>query len=162
MVAPRSATVTPTERRAATAGLRFDYLVTALSTILVVGLYSDGWAHEHGQVDSFFTPWHGIVYTGFLLGGLAPLLALARTWRRGEGRGDWRAWKNYVPVGYRLSLLGIPLFIGGGIFDLLWHRLFGIEVDTEALLSPSHLLLALAGVLLIGGPLRAVWQRTDS
>jgi len=44
-----------------------------------------------------------------------------------------------------LSLLGVAIFgLSGGV-DFLWHSLFGFEVDTEALLSPTHLSLAIGG-----------------
>jgi hypothetical protein len=50
----------------------------------------------------------------------------------------------------------------GGPLDLLWHEIFGIEVNIEAALSPTHLLLAVGAVLMVSGPLRAAWQRTGS
>ena len=38
-------------------------------------------------------------------------------------------------------------------------KTFGFEESLEALLSPSHLLLALSAVLIITGPIRAAWNR---
>ena len=38
-----------------------------------------------------------------------------------------------------------------GVLDLAWHELFGFEVDVESLLSPTHLLLRAAGLLMLGG-----------
>jgi len=49
--------------------------------------------------------------------------------------------------------------VGGG-FDLVWHSLFGFEANFSTLLSPSHLVLATAGFLILSGPLRSAWQRT--
>jgi len=43
--------------------------------------------------------------------------------------------------------------------DLIWHELFGIEKDFEALLSPTHLLLGLGLGLVVTGPWRAAWSR---
>jgi hypothetical protein len=37
--------------------------------------------------------------------------------------------------------------------------LFGIKVDLEALLSPTHLLLAVGGALISTGPLRTALNR---
>ena len=41
-------------------------LVTAipvLAIVIVGGFFIDLWAHSHGRVDeSFFTPWHGMLY----------------------------------------------------------------------------------------------------
>jgi hypothetical protein len=44
---------------------------------------------------------------------------------------------------------------------MAWHVAFGVEVGSDALLSPSHLLLALGGALLATGPLRADLYRGD-
>jgi hypothetical protein len=71
------------------------------------------------------------------------------------------AWKHALPAGYGLSLLGVLVFALGGVGDMIWHILFGIEAGLEALLSPTHLLLALGWVLIVGGPLRAAWQRSN-
>lgn len=67
-----------------------------------------------------------------------------------------------MPAGYELSLLGVAIFMAGGVGDMLWHIVFGIEVDIEALLSPTHLLLALGGALIATGPIRAAWARAES
>src|SRR5919201_3885658 len=47
------------------------------------------------------------------------------------------------------------------IADMTWHLLFGIEANVEALLSPTHLILALGMTLILTGPLRAAWRRAD-
>jgi hypothetical protein len=44
---------------------------------------------------------------------------------------------------------------------MFWHLTFGIEKDLEALLSPAHLVLAVGGVLILGGPMRAAWRRAE-
>ena len=41
-------------------------------------------------------------------------------------------------------------------------RPFGFEEGLEALLSPSHLYLALAGLLILTGPIRAMWRRENT
>lgn len=144
------------QREQATASVRFDWTMTVLSGALVGGTYLDAWAHEHGRVDqSFFTPWHGILYSAMLAVGLFLFGAFARGLQRGA------AWRRALPVGYGLSLIGTLVFAAGGVGDMIWHILFGIESNLEALLSPTHLLLALGWVLIVGGPLRAAWQRED-
>jgi hypothetical protein len=47
----------------------------------------------------------------------------------------------------------------GGIGDFIWHTLFGIEEGVEALLSPTHLMLAAGGFLLVSSPFRAATRR---
>lgn len=138
-------------------GARFDWLLTLLSILFVFGLFLDGWAHTHGQVDqSFFTVWHGILYASHLLVlGFLGANVFVNVWR---GFSLWQA----LPNGYLLSLAGALLFIFGGVGDLVWHTLFGIEKQVEALYSPTHLILATAALLMVTGPLRAAWRRDKS
>ena len=134
--------------------LRFDTIYAVELCIFVVGLFLDGWAHNHGKVDNtFFTPWHAILYGSVLL--IAVTLAGTHVLNTRKGYSVWRA----LPEGYTLSLIGVILFFIGGGFDFVWHSLFGFEANLETLLSPAHMLLATSGVLFVTGPLRAVWHR---
>jgi WD40 repeat protein len=135
-------------------GPYFDWIIVALSAWWLGGLYLDGWAHRHvPALETFFTPWHAILYSGFAACALALLVTQARNMRH-----SYR-WNKALPAGYGLSLVGAAIFLVAGALDLLWHTLFGIERSVEALLSPTHLLLATGGVLLASGPLRATWCR---
>jgi hypothetical protein len=67
-------------------------------------------------------------------------------------------WRRGLPKAYLWSLVGVVIFTVAGNMDLIWHELFGFEEDVEALLSPSHLLLATGGVLIASTILRAKWQ----
>jgi hypothetical protein len=130
--------------------------VTGVSAWLLGGLYLDGWAHRHlHNLESFFTPWHGVLYSG-LLASAVFLIGAALRLRTPE-----TPWWRSLPTGYGLSLAGVAVFVAGGIGDLLWHTLLGVEADLEALLSPTHLILAIGGVLIGSGPLRAAWRRPD-
>jgi hypothetical protein len=138
-------------------GLRFDNLMAVLSLALAGGLYLDGWAHNHGRVDNtFFTPWHGVLYGMLFLNAIVLGTVLVINHNRG------RSWISALPRGYVASFLGSPLFFVAGIGDLIWHQLFGFEVGIEPLLSPTHLLLALSGFLIMSGPVRSVWHRAES
>jgi len=134
----------------------FEWAVAFFSTWFVVGLYLDGWAHTHQLPDTFFTPWHAIIYSGVL--GAA--LVLAGTALLAGRKGT--PWREALPEGYRLSLLGVGLFLVTGVADFAWHSLFGIEADLEALYSPPHLLLAAAGALIATGPLRGAWYQRQT
>jgi hypothetical protein len=135
-------------------GVRFDLTVALLNAWFMIGLYVDGWAHGNGLSDeTFFTPWHALLYSGVAATGAFLVITQARNVSKGY------AWSRALPKGYLLSLIGVVLFAFGGGFDLLWHTLFGFEADIEALLSPAHLFLATAGVMIMSGPLRAVWNR---
>src|SRR5581483_11876177 len=48
-------------------GRRFDLIVAVLSLWILAGLYLDGSAHHHipDLIETFFTPWHAVLYSGF-------------------------------------------------------------------------------------------------
>ncbi len=63
---------------------RFDWIVTLLCTLLIGGVFLDGWAHNHGKVDStFFTPWHAALYSGYALGAAFLFFSLVRSHAKG-------------------------------------------------------------------------------
>ncbi len=125
-----------------------------VACVMIFGLFIDGWAHNHDRVDdSFFTPWHAILYSAY---GVSAITLIAVHFRN-VGKGFH--WRRALPAGYMPALGGALLFAMGGLGDMVWHGLFGIEESIEALLSPTHLLLAASGLLIITGPIRAMWQR---
>ena len=133
-----------------------DWAMAILSALFVGGLFLDGWAHTHGRVDqSFFTPWHAVFYAGYAMTASALVASLLRNHARGC------PWQLALPVGYGLSGLGALIFAAGGVTDLIWHTIFGIEAGVEALLSPTHLVLALGLGLIASGPVRAAWRRSE-
>ncbi len=138
-------------------GLRFDWLYTALCVWLVGGLFLDGWAHMHGKVDeSFFTPWHAVLYSGATA---VMVMLFVNQWRNINAGYSLR---RALPRGYWLSLMGVGVFLVSGGVDFIWHSLFGLEVSVEMLISPAHLLLALAGFMIVTGPIRAFWNRGET
>ncbi len=146
-----------TTRSKPISGLRYDWIINLLSAIFVGGLYLDGWAHNHGRVDeSFFTPWHAFFYSGYLLVAVAFVAATVANRARGFPL------SLSIPDGYRLTGVGLFVFAAGGVGDMVWHILFGIERGIEALFSPTHLLLGLGIGLTVTGPLRAAWNRKEA
>ena len=134
--------------------MRFDWIATVLSVVFLGGVYLDGWAHSHGRVDdTFFTPWHAVLYSGFF--AMAVFLLGRVAWRVTRGS----TLRAALPDGYALSLVGVALWFLGGPFDLAWHSVFGFEANVEALLSPAHTILALGVALMTTGPLRAALRR---
>lgn len=133
----------------------FDWIFTGACALFVLGLFIDGWAHNHGRVDrSFFTLWHAIFYGGY---GLTLLLLVARI---GIGRWSGANRDATLPVAYRSALSGLLIFGAGGLGDMVWHTLFGIEEGVEALYSPTHLLLGIGILMTVSAPLWATWKRT--
>ena len=131
--------------------------MSVLAALVMAGVIQDGWAHAHGLVDqSFFTPWHAILYGCMALSGIVLAVAGVRNLLRGY------AFRNGLPYGYWTSAIGVLLFASGGVFDLIWHTVFGIETDITGLISISHLWLALGGALVFSGPIRSIAHRYDS
>jgi hypothetical protein len=137
---------------------RFEWLVTAGSLWMIAGLYLDGWAHNNlpEQLETFFTPWHAVLYSGFAFVALVLVITYVGNIRRGYH------WRRALPQVYMLSLLGVLIFGLAGNLDFLWHELFGFEEDVEALLSPSHLALASGGILIVSSALRDQLQNGDA
>ena len=149
--------VPTTQREQAWAGPRFTWLMIVLLGWFLGGLFLDGWAHNHGKVDeSFFTPWHAVFYSGFaaVVGGLGGMMLVNRV--RGY------SWHLAIPAGYERALGGTIVFAFGGVFDLAWHTILGIEEGFEALLSVSHLLLVFGLLLVMSSPMRAAWRSTSA
>ena len=124
-----------------------DLISSLIGAWIVIGIYIDGWAHVNrpDRIESFFTPWHAIFYSGLLAFGIWIGLLLLTVRRPGDSP---QAVFGRLPVGYKAGAIGGAIFAVGGAADMLWHTLIGIETTIDALLSPPHLVL-LSGVLLI-------------
>jgi hypothetical protein len=137
--------------------MRFEWTMIILGCWFMAGILLDGWAHKHiPQLETFFTPWHAVLYSGYL----AVALFLAFSLMRNHAKGY--AWSQALPSGYELSLLGVFIFAVSGVGDMIWHILFGIEKNIEALLSPTHIGLATGFALIMSGPLRSAWRRPNT
>ena len=116
---------------------------------MITGLFLDGWSHNQNKPETFFTPWHGVLYSGF---GAAVL------WFIWDGQRTRRAGGVQAPpAGGWLTGFGMAVFIAGALGDFGWHAAFGVEADIAALLSPTHQMLMTGGVLMVSGPFRAGW-----
>lgn len=130
---------------------RGDLLTALLSAWLIAGVFLDAWAHNtRPALETFFTPWHAVLYSGFLATGGWITWTACRARRRG---GSWAT----VPAGYGLAACGVVVFAVAGLGDMLWHVVFGIERDLAALLSPTHLGLFVGMLLIVTAPLRSAW-----
>ncbi len=121
--------------------------IAVFGTWMICGLFLDGWAHDTDRPETFFSPWHGILYSGF---------AAAVVWFAWDGWRTKREATSVVDAGPadRVVTVGLITFIVGAVGDGLWHEIFGIEVDLEALVSPSHLALLIGGFLMVSSPVR--------
>jgi hypothetical protein len=139
-----------------TSEVRFDNGAVALLLLFVIGGYVDGWAHNHFDIiETFFTPWHAVLYGGFALSALYFIIPAWRNHRRGYDVA------HVLPRGYLVSLLGALLFAVAGVCDMIWHILFGVEASVDALMSPPHIFLFTSGLLMFSGPVRSIVSRRD-
>ncbi|WP_101790625.1 hypothetical protein [Nonomuraea indica] len=135
---------------------RTDLVTALLGVWFGIGLMIDAWAHSNlAELETFFTPWHAVFYSGF---------AAVSGWI------IWQAWRNVrkgrqglaaVPMGYLAGLVAVPGFAAFGFADMMWHTFLGIEQSVDILFSPSHLGLIATMTLIITTPLRSAWNAPD-
>ena len=140
---------------AASTGQRYDLVAMVLAVWMVGGVFVDGWAHINlpSTKETFFTPWHAMLYSGFAAVSAWMVLPVVRS--------AAMPISSRIPRGYGLGFVGLVVFGAGGVGDGIWHVLLGIEVGIDALLSPTHLLLLTGGILVLTSPLRAAWAQPD-
>lgn len=135
-----------------------EWAVALTSVWFIGGLFLDGWAHIHTpELESFFTPWHSVFYSGYF----AMLAALLIPIVQNKTSLKLKTWKDAVPKGYETAVLGAIIFFAGGIGDMLWHEIFGVENDIEAIHSPTHLILAAGMTMMFSGGLLSWWGKSD-
>jgi hypothetical protein len=134
---------------------RTDLVTALLGAWFTVGLFLDAWAHTNlTELESFFTPWHAVFYTGFF----ATAAWIAWTVRDALVTRRFGA----MPPGYAAATVAVAGFAAAAAGDLAWHTVFGIEQDINILFSPTHLGLAVAMVVILTTPLRSAWSRDAS
>jgi hypothetical protein len=125
------------------------WIMLVASAWLVTGLQLDAYAHATTpQLETFWTPWHAVLYSGIAASGLTLVWLL---------RSRLPAIPTYrtvlaLPNALRVPLLGMAFLLVGGAIDTLWHNLFGIERGLEIFVSPSHELIIFGMSLVAAGP----------
>lgn len=106
----------------------------------VLEIWGGSWditSHAIGDPESFFTPPHGVLYSGV---GISLIAAITALWIIGK---DKEIRHESFSSGLKLIIIGSMIQIVAGPSDYLWHELFG----TDGLLSPTHLTL-ITGILI--------------
>jgi hypothetical protein len=142
---------------------REDLIGMAIAFWPITALFFDGRNHNNktGQ-ESFFSLAHIVLYTGMSVFAVYLGLVLAKYQARAgarplRGMVDLKA----IPVGYGVSLIGLCLLGIAGPWDLLWHSLYGFEINVEAIVSPPHLALFFGGLLVSSTGIRSMWAKRD-
>jgi hypothetical protein len=124
---------------------------------LVVGLAVDTRSHrESANIDTFFTGSHALGYAAGTATSVY-LLYLVRRYRPADAPSRWAS----IPPGLEAAVAGIAMYLLGGIGDLIWHTVFGVEQELKILFSPTHLMLMAAMLMLAFGPIRAAWAADE-
>jgi len=133
-----------------TARYRTNLVTVLLGTWLTLGLMLDAWAHNNvPQLESFFTLWHGVFYTGFF--------AIA-AWIGWMVHGPLPARRfGEIPAGYGAAVVAVGVFALSAAGDMIWHLVFGIEQSIDILFSPTHLGLGASMVVILLAPVRSAW-----
>lgn len=134
-------------------GDRLDRYVTVMAFWPIIGAILDSRYHATGGVESFWTLRHAVIYSGvFALLGVF-IYMLYRGWDEETGL------MEALPDGYNMAMVGLLIISVGGLGDMIWHTLFGVEQSGLELGSPSHLLLGVGALVLSATPLRRAWGR---
>ena len=120
-------------------------LPLASFSIALIGVSLSMWgaswditSHLLRTPETFFTPSHGVLYSGVGISLVSAILSLIILITKRQTR------KNNFAFGLKLIIVGAFLQIIAGPGDFYWHELFGID----GLLSPTHLTLAL-GIMVV-------------
>jgi hypothetical protein len=106
--------------------------------------------HGIGNVESFFTPPHSVIYSGVALAIGSIILAIFLFTVLEQKKGLRSISPLYflrlstIPFSLKLAVIGSLLQLTAGPFDFWWHNQFGFD----GLLSPPHSVLA-SGMLMV-------------
>ncbi|MCA1700337.1 MAG: hypothetical protein LC790_16135 [Actinobacteria bacterium] len=136
-------------------------MTAALASLLILGLFVDGWNHinlQDGKLGGFFTPWHGLLYTGFSATAIWVISRNMHVFGREAASSERARPLAGVLLRYPLAVAGIAVATVGLFGDLAWHELFGEEEGVARVIGPFHLLLFTGAGLLITGSFRSAWH----
>lgn len=144
---------------------RDDLVAALLATMLMAGLFLDGWNHinlQNGLLGGFFTWWHALLYAGF---GATALWIVTRNRHlyqpnRAQPKAHFHVVFGY-PLRYPLAIVGILVANVGLLGDIVWHTAFGEEQGVARVIAPFHLILFIGAGLVIAAPLRSGWHAPD-
>ena len=100
--------------------------------------------HGVGNVETFFTPPHSVIYSGVVLAIGSVIGGTIQACIRIRQQKNDATWfvllliPSSLPLALKLAAIGCILQLTAGPFDFLWHSLFGFD----GLLSPPHSVLA--------------------
>jgi hypothetical protein len=124
-------------------------VLIACNVITTVGLAGDIANHLQNPGDlegDFLSGWHLVLYGGVTLVALWLGIGALR-------HGPVFVWSSGT------TTLGFLLLAFGGAFDSIWHEVFGVEANVDALVSPPHLIVFAGLAFLLASPVVVLWRR---
>jgi hypothetical protein len=114
--------------------------------------------HGVGNVETFFTPPHSVIYSGVALAigsTIGGILQAAFTIQQQKKDVTWFVlFPSSLPLSLKLAAIGCILQLSAGPFDFLWHTMFGFD----GLLSPPHSVLAVGMLTTALGALIGIYS----
>src|SRR3954447_16481927 len=142
---------------------REDLIAMVIAFWPITALFFDGRNHNNktGQ-ESFFSVAHVVLYTGMTVFAIY-VATLINKYQRESGANPSRGSFDFkaIPVGYGVSIIGLCILGVAGPADLIWHSIYGFEINVEAIVSPPHLALFLGGLLVSSTGIRSMWAKRD-
>jgi hypothetical protein len=143
-------------------GIRISLLIYFLLSVGVsLQISGSNWDivwHGIGNVETFFTPPHSVIYSGValaigsIIGGFVQTANIIRQQKKDA------MWFISVPLSLPFSLklaaMGCILQLSAGPFDFWWHSQFGFD----GLLSPPHSVLAVGMLMAALGALIGIYS----
>jgi hypothetical protein len=100
------------------------------------------------NADDFLSGWHLVLYGGVLSVGLF------------LGYGALRKGLRFIGA-VSFGTIGFLILTFGGFADMVWHEVFGVEAEVEALVSPPHLLVFVGLMFLLAAPIMALYHQGE-
>jgi hypothetical protein len=117
--------------------------------------------HGVGNVETFFTPPHSVIYSGVALAIGSTIGGIIQTAFKIQQNKDvtWLVrLPSSLPLSLRLAAIGCILQLSAGPFDFLWHTQFGFD----GLLSPPHSVLAVGMLTTALGALIGIYSHNSN
>ncbi|MDQ3839694.1 MAG: hypothetical protein M3297_10540 [Thermoproteota archaeon] len=122
------------------------FLISIGASLQISGSNWDIVWHGVGNVETFFTPPHSVIYSGVALAIGSVAGGIVQAAFKIHQQKKYATWlillPSSLPLSLKLAAIGCILQLTAGPFDFLWHTQFGFD----GLLSPPHSVLA-AGML---------------
>src|ERR687898_868453 len=143
-------------------GIRISLLIYFLLSVgMLLQISGSNWDivwHGIGNVETFFTPPHSVIYSGVALAIGSIIWGFVQTANIIRQQKKDAMWFISVPLSLpfslRLATMGCILQLSAGPLDFWWHSQFGFD----GLLSPPHSVLAVGMLMAALGALIGIYS----